>query len=210
MGHRVIAIGREFGSEGKAIGIKLAEKLGVKCYDKELITVAAEQSGLCEDVFEAHDERPMNSFFYSLALDAAHGLGAAVNSGYMDTPLNQKVFLAQFEAIQKLAAQEDCVIVGRCADYALEGHDNLISVFISADMEDKVNFVTTNYDISKDKAIDFIAKSDKKRANYYNYYSNKKWGSAATYDLCINRSKTGIDGAVEIILNFIKTVEAQA
>ena len=112
----VITIGREFGSGGHEIGMKLAERLGIKCYDKELLTEAAKHSGLCEELFETHDEKPTNSFLYSLVMDT-YSLGYTT-SAYMDMPINHKIFLAQFDTIKKLADQESCVIVGRCADYA--------------------------------------------------------------------------------------------
>lgn len=205
-GHRIITIGREFGSGGRLIGQKLAERMGVNCYDKELINLASKESGLCTEVFENNDEKPLNSFFYSLVMDTG-ALGQSF-AGYMDAPLNQKVFLAQFETIQRLAERESCVIVGRCADYALHDYPNTIHVFISGELEDKVERVASYNNISKDKALELIAKSDKKRANYYNYYSNKKWGAASTYDLCINSSLTGVDGAVDVIMEFIKVKEA--
>jgi len=201
-GNQIITIGREFGSGGKMIGEKLAGSLGIRCYDKELITLASQESGLCPEVFESHDEKPMNSFFYSLAMDT-HAAGHSF-SGYMDVPLNQKVFLAQFETIQKLAEKESCVIVGRCADYALSSFTKTIHVFVCGEIEDKVKRVAELFDLPKDKSLDLITKTDKKRANYYNYYSNKKWGAAASYDLCINSSKVGLNGAVDVILNYIK------
>ncbi len=205
-GHRIITIGREFGSGGRLIGQKLAERMGVNCYDKELINLASKESGLCTEVFENNDEKPLNSFFYSLVMDTG-ALGQSF-AGYMDAPLNQKVFLAQFETIQRLAERESCVIVGRCADYALHDYPNTIHVFISGELEDKVERVASYNNISKDKALELIAKSDKKRANYYNYYSNKKWGAAATYDLCINSSLTGVEGAMDVIMKFIEVKEA--
>lgn len=205
-GHRIVTIGREFGSGGRLIGQKLAERMGVNCYDKELINLASKESGLCTEVFENNDEKPLNSFFYSLVMDTG-ALGQTF-AGYMDAPLNQKVFLAQFETIQRLAERESCVIVGRCADYALHDYPNTIHIFISGELQDKVERVAKYNNISKDKALDLIAKSDKKRANYYNYYSNKKWGAAATYDLCINSSLTGVDGAVDLIMKFIEVKEA--
>ena len=205
-GHRIVTIGREFGSGGRLIGQKLAERMGVNCYDKELINLASKESGLCTEVFENNDEKPLNSFFYSLVMDTG-ALGQTF-AGYMDAPLNQKVFLAQFETIQRLAERESCVIVGRCADYALHDYPNTIHIFISGELQDKVERVAKYNNMSKDKALDLIAKSDKKRANYYNYYSNKKWGAAATYDLCINSSLTGVDGAVDLIMKFIEVKEA--
>ena len=205
-GHRIVTIGREFGSGGRLIGQKLAERMGVNCYDKELINLTSKESGLCTEVFENNDEKPLNSFFYSLVMDTG-ALGGSF-AGYMDAPLNQKVFLAQFETIQRLAERESCVIVGRCADYALHDYPNTIHIFISGELEDKVERVAAYNNVSRDKALDLIAKSDKKRANYYNYYSNKKWGVASTYDLCINSSLTGVDGAVDVIMKFIEVKEA--
>lgn len=196
----VITIGRECGSGGRFIGQKLADKLGIKCYDKELLTLAAQNSGLCEEVMAHHDERPTNSFLYSLVMDSS-GYGA---SGYVDAPLNQKVFLAQFDTIKSLAEQESCVIVGRCADYALAEYPHKISVFTTAEYPDKVKYVQEHYKIEDSKTKDFIRKTDKKRASYYNYYTNQKWGSCGNYDICINTSAVGYDGAVEVILNFIE------
>ena len=129
-------------------------------------------------------------------------------SGYIDMPLNQKVFLAQFDTIKKLADQESCVIVGRCADYALAEYPNKVSVFTTAEYDDKVEYLKEHYHIEPSKIKDFITKTDKKRSSYYNYYSNKKWGSVHSYDLCINRSAVGFDGAVDVILHFIETKQA--
>ena len=177
----VITIGREFGSGGHEIGMKLAEKLGIKCYDKELLQVAAKESGLCEELFASQDEKPTNSFLYSLVMDT-YSLG--YSNSYVDMPINHKVFLAQFDAIKKLAAKESCVIVGRCADYALEDDPFAVSVWIKASLDERI-----------------------KRASYYNYYSSKKWGEAKSYDLCIDSGLVGIDGAIELILKFIELKE---
>ena len=132
----VITIGRECGSSGRAIGRKLAESLGIKCYDKELLALAAKNSGLCEELFKTHDEKPTNSFLYSLVMDT-YSMGYNT-SAYMDMPINHKIFLAQFDTIKKLADEESCVIVGRCADYALADYPNVVSVFICADEEVKI------------------------------------------------------------------------
>ncbi|MCD8053213.1 MAG: cytidylate kinase-like family protein [Lachnospiraceae bacterium] len=200
--NQIITIGREFGSGGKLVGQKLAERLNIKCYDKELLSIASKESGLCAEVFETHDEKPINSFFYSLVMDG--GMGAkGFHSGYTEMPLNQKVFLAQFESIQNIARTESCIIVGRCADYALEAFENVTNVFICGDLEDKVERVSELYQISKEKSLDLITKTDKKRANYYNYYSNRKWGVASTYDLSLNSTRLGIDGCAEMILQFV-------
>ncbi len=200
-GNTIITIGRECGSEGRVIGQLLAEKLGIACYDKELLTLAAKKSGMCEEVFQMHDEKPTKSFLYSLVSEN-YSLGYA--SGYLDMPLNHKVFLAQFDTIKNLAATESCVIVGRCADYALADDPDAVSLFITANMEDKIDYICKTYDKTPDKAEDVIRKNDKQRSSYYNYFTNKKWGDARGYDLCINRSVLGIEGTVELIYNFLK------
>lgn len=196
----VITIGREFGSGGHDIGIKLAEKLGVKCYDKELLELAAKQSGLCEELFASQDEKPTNSFLYSLVMDT-YSLG--YSSSYSDMPINHKVFLAQFDTIKKLADNESCVIVGRCADYALEDYPNAVSVFIKADIKERVERIKKLYNISDNKAADMIQKTDKRRASYYNYYSSKKWGEAKSYDLCVDSGELGEEGVIELICKYI-------
>lgn len=201
-GNLVITIGRECGSAGRLIGQKLADDLGVKCYDKELLTLAAKNSGLCEELFQVHDEKPTSSFLYSLVMDT-YSLGYAT-SAYMDMPINHKVFLAQFDTIKKLANEESCVIVGRCADYALAENPNTVSVFICGNEEDKIHHLMEKHSINESKAKEIMVKTDKGRASYYNYYSSKRWSSAKSYELCINSSSVGYDGAVEIIKAFAK------
>ena len=199
-GNLIITIGRQCGASGKVIGQMLAESMGVKCYDKELLALAAKNSGLCEELFETHDEKPTNSFLYSLVMDT-YSMGYT-SSGYMDMPINHKIFLAQFDTIKKLADEESCVIVGRCADYALADYPNVVSVFITASDEDRIASLKELYKVDASKAKDIMVKTDKKRSSYYNYYSNKKWGDVKSYDLCINRSAVGLDGAVKIIRDF--------
>ena len=202
-GNLVITIGRQCGSSGKIIGQKLAEEMGVKCYDKELLALAAKNSGLCEELFETHDEKPTNSFLYSLVMDT-YSMGYTT-SGYMDMPINHKIFLAQFDTIKQLADQESCVIVGRCADYALADYPKVVSVFITASEEDRIASLKKLYNVEEAKAKDIMVKTDKKRASYYNYYSSKKWGDTRSYGLCINRSAVGVDGAVKMIRAFAET-----
>lgn len=201
-GNLVITIGRQCGSGGKKIGQMLAEKMGVKCYDKELLTRAAKESGLCEELFETHDEKPTSSFLYSLVMDT-YSLGYTT-SAYMDMPINHKIFLAQFDTIKKLADEESCVIVGRCADYALAEYPNTVSVFITGDDKDKLESLKELYKVDDSKAKDIMVKTDKKRASYYNYYSSKKWGDSRSYDLCISSTALGMEGCVDIILEFAK------
>lgn len=202
MGNLVITIGRQYGSGGRQIGQQLAKELDIKCYDKELLALAAQDSGLSHELFETHDEKPTSSFLYSLVMDT-YSMGYH-STGYADMPINHKVFLAQFDSIKKLAENESCIIVGRCADYALEEYPGLVSVFIHARLDARVKRITRLYRMGDDKARDVIVKTDKKRASYYNYYSSKKWGDAKTYDLSIDSSLLGIDGSVEMIKKYIE------
>lgn len=198
----IITIGRQDGSAGLEIGKRLAEELGVNLYDKEMLKRAAKESGLCEELFETHDEKPTNSFLYSLVMDT-YSLGYS-SSSYADMPINHKVFLAQFDTIKKIADEGPCVMVGRCADYALEDRKDVINVFIYADMDQKIRRIAQKYDLTDAKAKDIIIKTDKKRASYYNYYTNKEWGDAKGYDLCLNSGKLGVYGTVKAILEYIK------
>lgn len=197
----IITIGRQYGSGGHEIGATIAQDLGIKLYDKDILKRAAKDSGLCEELFETHDEKRSNSFLYSLIMDT-YSLGYS-SSAYADMPINHKLFLAQFNTIKKIADEESCVIVGRCADYALEGYDNVVNVFIYADMEARIRRVARIFDLTDAKAKDIIIKTDKKRASYYNYYSNKTWGDAKSYDLCINSAKLGIGGTAKAIMDYV-------
>ena len=198
----IIKIGRECGSGGRHIGQALAEKLGIKCYDKELLNLAAKESGLCKELFETHDEKPTSSFLYSLIMDT-YSMGFS-GSTYSEMPINHKVFLAQFDAIKKIADDGPCILVGRCADYALEERKDVINIFIHADLDARIRRIAREYDLTDAKAKDKIIKTDKKRASYYNYYTNKKWGDAESYDICINSSKFGVDGCVKAIKDFLE------
>ena len=207
MANKIYTIGREFGSGGREVGEKLAAKLGIKLYDKELLQQAAKDSGFCEEIFENHDEKPTNSFLYSLVMDtySVSGYSAAP---FLDMPLNHKVFLAQFETIKKIAEKESCVIVGRCADYALSDNPDCINIFIHEDLEVRIKNVSRNLNITENKARDIINKTDKQRASYYNYYTSKKWGDSKSYNLSLDAGKLGTDNCVEMILKFRELMDA--
>ncbi|MEY8337286.1 cytidylate kinase-like family protein [Lachnospiraceae bacterium 62-35] len=194
----IITIGRQCGSGGRMIGQKIAERLGIKCYDKELLNLASKHSGLCKELFESHDEKPTSSFLYSLVMDT-YSLGYTT-SAYTDMPINHKIFLAQFDTIKKLAEEESCVIVGRCADYALADYPNALTVFITGKEEEKIERLAELNKIPPAKARDMMIKTDKRRASYYNYYSSKRWGEAQSYDLCLNSSAIGMENAVNLII----------
>ena len=198
----IITIGREFGSAGREIGYKVAKEFGIKLYDKEMLARAAKESGICEEIFESHDEKPTSRFLYSLVMDT-YSMGYSGNT-YTDMPINHKIFLAQFDTIKKMADEGPCVIIGRCADYALEDYPNVVSVFITGDEADKIKRVSELYNVDEAKAKDLKIKTDKRRSSYYNYYSNKKWGDPKSYDMCINSSAVGQEGAVDIIMELAK------
>lgn len=206
MGEIIYTIGREYGSHGRQVGEALAKKLGVKFYDKELLTRAASESGLAEDIFHMQDEKPTSSFLYSLVSDT-YSFTNYHGGAYLDMPLSQKVFLAQFDTIKRIAKEGSCVIVGRCADYALSEMDNIVNTFIYANKDDRIKAIAKELSVSESKAKDMISKTDKQRANYYNFYTNKKWGDSRSYDLCINSSKLGIDGCVDAILAYTDVYE---
>ena len=201
----VITIGRQHGSGGREIGKKLAEKLGIPYYDKELLSRVAKESGFCEEMIKNHDERPTNSFLYNVVMDT-YSFG--YNSAFIDMPISQKVFLAQFDTIKKIAAEGPCVIVGRCADYALSNNENCLSLFIYGKEEAKAQRISETDNVSYEQAKELCMKKDKQRQSYYNYYSNKKWGRADSYDLCIDSGKLGIDGTVDLIVDYVKRLEA--
>lgn len=203
----IITIGRQFGSAGREIGEKVAAHFGIPCYDKELLSRAAKESGFCEEMIESHDERPTNSFLYNLVMDTySFGYNA---SSFMDMPISHKIFLAQFDTIKKMASEGPCVIVGRCADYALSDYDNCINLFIYGEEKVKTKRIMEKYNLSESKAKDMITKKDKQRQSYYNYYSSKKWGRADSYDLCINSSLLGIEGTVKLIIQAIEDFESK-
>ncbi len=196
----VITIGRQYGSGGRAIGKALAALLNVPFYDKELITLACEQSGISRELLESYDEQPTNSLLYSLSM----GNFALANPGAasLDLPLNHKVFLAQFDAIRKLADQGSCVIVGRCADYVLAEYPHVLNVYIYAPLEKRVERIMQRSDMTQKAAQTAVEKTDKKRANYYSFYTNKRWGAAESYHLCLDSSAVGEENAAQIIREF--------
>ena len=203
MNHVVLTIGRTFGSGGRLIGKKVAEQCGMAYYDKELLELAAKESGMSVDVLENIDESASNSLLYTLSTGGAHLLGAHF-AQTAEPPLHDKLYIAQANIIKEIAEKESCVIVGRCADYALADYKNVIHLFIYANESCKVKRIMKKYELSEAKAKDMIIKKDKQRQSYYNYYSSKKWGRADSYDLCINSSVLGVDGTVKLITQYVE------
>lgn len=197
----VITIARQFGSGGREIGRKLADKLGIKFYDKELISLAAKESGMSPEIFEEVDEKATNSLLYALSVGAV-----TIGNNFSivpNVPMNDRLFLLQHDIIKKVSA-DHCVIVGRCADYVLKDRTDCIKLFIYADLQKRVEYAVKVHNVPREKAPSVIQKTDKSRANYYNYYSTDKWGDPKNYDLCINSGSLGSDKSVELIEFYLK------
>ncbi len=198
----VITIARQYGSRGRDIGFSLAESLGISFYDKELITLAAKESGMSEDFFEQYDEKASNSLLYSLSLGAA----ATITGEYgtmPETPMNDKLYLLQYDIIKK-AAESPCVIVGRCADHVLADRKDCVKLYIYCDLERRLEHIMNRYKLTADKAREKIKKNDRARSNYYNHYASGKWGEPQNYDLCINSAKLGVYGTCELIMDYLR------
>lgn len=190
----IITIGREFGSGGREIGLRVAEALHIPFYDKEIITLIAEKGELAHDVLEKYEESVMHTGFLSPR--------PALFTSYTQ-PLSDKIFMQQYKAIQELAEQGACVIVGRCADYVLNGKS--INVFVHADMPARIQRKRVlNIDVPEKDMEKHIRNVDKKRRNYYYHYTDRTWGMSQNYDLCIDTTKIGIKGGVEMILHYLK------
>ena len=196
----VITVGRQYGSGGREIGTKLAERFGITYYDDLLLKKAAEESGLCEELFHSFDERP-KSFLYSIALDP---YSLSMNHINSRGSIEQQVYLATHDTIKKLADASSCVLIGRCADYALKDRTDVVNLFITAPLENRIQRVAKRNAISPDEAKERIRRTDKSRAAYYNFYSAKEWGDAKSYDLCIDSSLLGIDGTVDLLSELLR------
>ena len=193
--HLVIAISREYGSGGREIGERLAEELGIAYYDKLLLKRIAEESGLDGDVVADFDEKPLrplllnpNAFF--CATDLEH-------------PVASRIYRTEVDILRSIADESSCVIVGRCADYVLAGHPDLVSLFVSAPMEARVARVMRRNTLSESEARSRIARVDKNRASYNRYFTDENWGMARNYDLCINSGDLDATRAVSIVRCFL-------
>ncbi|WP_418698535.1 AAA family ATPase [Bacteroides sp.] len=198
----VVNIGRQLGSGGREIGEKLAARLGIDFYDKELINLASEESGLCREFFEKADEKASQGIIGGLfgmrfpfisdgAIPATNCLS------------NDALFKVQSDVIRKLASEKSCLFVGRCADYILRENPRCVNIFISASSEDRITRLCEMHSITKSAAEEMMNKADKRRSEYYNYYSFKTWGAAATYHLCIDSSVLGIEKTVDFLEEFV-------
>lgn len=195
----ILNIGRQLGSGGREIAQKVAQDLNMKYLDKELILLAAKDSGIASEMFERADEctQKTGSFWgfhlpWMISLPCAEGL------------TNDTLFQIQSEVIKKEAEQHNCIFVGRCADYILRERTDCLNVFISANEEHRIQRLQNSLKITEEEARQLIERTDKQRAAYYNFYTNKTWGEAASYDLCINSSVLGIEKSCQLIECFLE------
>ena len=193
----VITIARQYGSGGREVGMRLAEVLGIKSYDRELITMAAQKSGMSSEILNHADEKATNSLLYTLALGSSYYGAASIGT---DVPINDKLFITQSQIIRALAAEGPCIIIGRCSDYVLRTNPARFSVFIYAPIEARIRRVIERGAAKTEKeARDLISRTDKRRINYYNYYTGRKWGSPDNYNMMLDSTFLGIEGSARAI-----------
>ena len=204
--HLIICISRQFGTGGHTIGFELAQRLGIAYYDKKLITLAAQKSGLSDEFIANNEQRVRSGFMQNLAASAAYSSGF-FSSQYL--PLSESIFISEAQVIRDIAAKESAVIVGRCADYILAGRDNTINVFVYAPRDVRVNRIMARHNLSEAEALKAISTSDKERGNHYFRYTDQKWGKAQNYDVCINSGLMGIEKTAEMLADMAK-IEVRA
>lgn len=198
----IITIGRSFGSHGAEIGRQVASKLGIPFYDKEILEAQVKNSGFTSEYLKNYDEKKTSSFLYSIFMNPSSLMLHSDVSGMQNMDIAvQKI---QFSTIKEIADKGSCVIVGRRADQILKDDYNLLSVFITADDKDRVAHVADRDNLSAKEAENKIKRMDRSRRSYYNYYGDSAWGEADNYDLCINSSKLGVEGSVELICEYLK------
>lgn len=200
----IITISRQFGSGGREVGKLLAEQLGIPFYDKELIEIAAKESGIDPELFE--DAESVTSKGFHLLGALGYSLGGPLST-ISELSLSDRLFIAQSQTIQNVAKQGSCVIVGRCADYILRDREDVLNVYVHANMKDRLQRAIKSYEVDERNIEVSVNKIDKRRANYYEYYTDNRWGYADYYDICVNTSTFGIEGSVNIIKHIIEQEE---
>ncbi len=200
--HYCICIGRKFCSGGRNVAAIVAEKLGIRVYDKDLLKKAAQEAGFSEQFFEEADEEKTRKGLRSLFMSRFNSSNGFA-SNYLS---NESIFNMQSDAIRKIHDSEDCVFIGRCADYVLRDSDRLLNVFIAADKDDRVARVCRHAgdDMTPSKALSLIEDIDRKRSSYYNYFTGRSWGDTAVYDICLNSTTLGYEKCADIIVSLAK------
>lgn len=196
MGKRIITISRECGSMGNEIGEAVAKKLGIAYYEKRILELASQKSGLDPEFIKEYGEFQRPSLLFGLSIDPAFTMNT-LSGDFVQ--LADKVFFLQSEIIKEVANKEPCVIMGRCADYVLSERDDVLNVYIYADMKDKIEYEIKTRNADPKKVEGEIRKKDKARSSHYAHYTGKKWGNTKNYDLCLNISQIGFETAVTVI-----------
>lgn len=197
--HFAINIGRQIGSGGRAVAKIISDKLQINVYDKKLLKSASDQTGFSEEYFEKADEESSRNPIRSLLF--SHLGDGGMTKNYMS---NDSLFAMQSDAIRQIHEQEDCIFIGRCADYTLRDSDRTLNVFLVATPEERIKRICEIENCTIEKARSIIADADKKRSSYYNYYTNKKWGDSSSYDICLSTSTLGYEKCAEIIISLAK------
>lgn len=198
----LVTIGRQYGSGGRAVGRLLADRLGIPFYDRELIELAAQKSGMSADAFERVDEKPTSSLLYSLLLNTS-SIGALQYQHQTELPLNDKLFILSSGVIRDLAKQGSCVIIGRCANFILRDDPALCSVFIHASMLRRIERITRLYDVPLEKAESVINRMDRQRSSYYGYYTGRTWMQMDNYQLSLDSGVLGIEKTAELLAEYV-------
>ena len=197
----IITVGREYGSGGHDIAKLVAATLGIPFYDKEIITLAAKESGICEELFKTHDEKNVHSYLFGLVTNTGEMPQLA---GTSELPLNHRIFMAQFEAIQRLATQSPCVIVGRCSNYVLKGQPGVVNVFLYGEPEARIQRIMQVENLPYDQAKERVRKVDKQRQGYYNFFADGNWGHRSNYHLMVNTTGLAPQAAADTIITYVR------
>ncbi len=206
MNNTIITIARQYGSGGREIGERVAELLGIKTYDKELIRMAAKDTDIHEAALEKADEKAANSLLYTLAMGS--NIFGANHLGSYNLPINDKLFILQSDVIREIAENESAVIIGRCADYVLRKHEARLSVFIYADIDRRRERVLARHpELKPSEVIDVINKTDRRRSSYYNFYTGSKWGKYDNYHIALDSGKLGVEACAQIIADCARKMQ---
>ncbi len=197
----IITVSREAYCGGDELAKNLADRTGFKFYDREIISLASQKSGIHEEHFDSAEKKPSNSILYSVVMGMYSSRGAYVKLD--DVLTDDKIYKIQADIIRDMAKEGGCVFVGRCSDYILRDRENCINIFLHAKTEDRIKRVIAEQGVTEQEAAKIISRADKKRRSYYNYYTNREWGNISNYDITLNLSKLTEQKAVDVIMNYI-------
>ncbi|MCD8082642.1 MAG: cytidylate kinase-like family protein [Clostridiales bacterium] len=198
----IITIGRQYGSGGREIGMKLAQELGIHCYDKDILRMNSDESGIKESYFHLADERAGNKLLYRIITSLVPEQGEP--SFGSDLVKADNLFRFQSTVIRRLAAEESCIFIGRCAEYVLEGTEDLVRIYLYASMEARWRRIVDKGLYDEKDAVKQITRIDKERRDYHQYYTGKRWEAPENYDLMLNTTQLGVDGTVKVILGYLR------